>query len=58
MKTKEVTFKEFIGDYREYYDCKEVYIRDEREAEIVMWDLYDTDSFEFDYENKIIKLYY
>lgn len=58
MKTKEVTFKEFISDYRECYNCKEVYIRGEQEAEDVMWDLYDTDSFEFDYENKIIELYY
>ena len=55
---KEVTFKEFGQDFKNYYKSKEVYIRDEIEAEVVMNDLYECDLYEFDYENKIIELYY
>lgn len=54
---KTITFKEFANNFRNYYKCKEVNIRDEIEAEIVFCDLYDCDLFEFDYENKLIELY-
>lgn len=54
---KAITFKEFIKDYKAYYNCKEVFIRDEYEAEEVIYNLYNTDKFEFNYETKIIELY-
>ena len=55
---KTVTFKQFGQDFRNYYKCDKVVIRDEIEAEIVMADLYQCDFYEFDYEKKIIELYY
>lgn len=54
---KVVSFKEFVKDYRSYYNCKDVFIRDESDAEEVIEELYGTDKFEFDYENKTIELY-
>ncbi|MBS5307747.1 hypothetical protein [Clostridium sp.] len=53
-----VTFRQFKKDFREYYKCDEVNVRDQIEAEIVMWDLYDCDLFEFNYEDKTIELWY
>lgn len=55
---KTVTFKQFKKDFRECYKCDEVNVRDQIEAEIVMWDLYDCDLFEFNYEDKTIELWY
>jgi len=53
-----VTFKEFTKDFRKYYKCDEVNVRDQIVAEIVMWDLHDCDLFEFNYKDKTIELYY
>lgn len=58
METREVTFKQFGKDYKEYYHCKEVFVSDFSDAEEVMSDLYDTTDFEFDYERRIVELYY
>lgn len=55
---KTITFKTFCSDFRNFYNCQEVNIKDEIEAEVVFWNLYTCDLFEFDYENKLIKLYY
>ena len=55
---KTITFKTFRSDFQNFYKCKEVNIKDEIEAEVIFWDLYDCDLFEFDYENKLIELYY
>lgn len=55
---KRVTFKEFIKDYRDFYKCHEVIVKNEEEAEIVFWDLYECDLFEFNYEDKLIDLHY
>lgn len=55
---KIVTFKQFGKDFRSYYKCEEVSIRDEIEAEVVMSDLYDCNLYEFDYDKKVIELYY
>lgn len=56
--SKVITFKEFGKDYRGFYKCKEVFIKTESEAEEVIYDLYETDNFEFDYENKVVELWY
>ena len=45
-------------DFKEYYQCKEVFVSDFSDAEEVMSDLYDTTDFEFDYERRIVELYY
>ena len=55
---KTITFKEFGEYFKKYYKCEDVIIRNEIEAEVVFWDLYDCDLYEFDYENKTINLYY
>lgn len=55
---KTITFKKFENDFRDFYKCKDVVIRNEIEAEIVFWDLYTCDLYEFNYENKTIELYY
>lgn len=55
---KTITFKEFGDDFRRNYKCENVFIRDEIEAEIIFWDLYECDLFEFDYDKKIIELYF
>jgi len=56
--TKTITFKQFVKDFKDYYECKEVFIKTESEAEEVIYDLYETDNFEFDYENKVVELWY
>lgn len=52
------TFKEFIGDYYKYYNEKNVVIYDECEMQEVCFNLYNTDIFEIDYENKTLELFY
>lgn len=58
MKTKEVTFKEFAKHYKEFYQCNKVFIKDYSDAEDVVYDLYDTLHFDFDYERRVLELYY
>lgn len=55
---KAITFKEFCSDFKKYYNCKEVIVRNEDEAEVVFWDLYECENFDFNYEDKLIELYY
>lgn len=52
------TFKEFIKDYRNYYNEKVVRVVDESEMQEVCYDLYNTENFEIDYEAKTIELFY
>ena len=50
-----VTFKKFDRDFRDYYGIKGYYtIRTEEDMQEVIDELYDSDNFEVDYENKII----
>lgn len=50
-----VTFRKFDRDFREYYGIKGNYtIRTDEDMQEVMYELYDTDKFDIDYENKII----
>ena len=56
----EKTFKEFSKDYGRYYGLKTgEYFRIETEDDMqeVIYDLYDTEDFEVDYENKVIFIY-
>jgi len=57
MKT--ISFNEFIKNYREYYNyhSKCFNIGTEEDMEEVIYDLYSIESFEIDYENKVIELY-
>ena len=59
MNIKIVTFKRFVKDYREYYSetNKRFNIRTEEDMEEVIYDLYSVESYEVDYENKVIELY-
>lgn len=53
-----VTFRKFDRDFREYYGIKGNYsIRTEKDMQEVMYDLYGSDDFEVDYENKVIFVY-
>jgi hypothetical protein len=52
-----VTFKQFKSDFEKYYKEKLIVIKTEDEMEITMSDLYDTDNYEFDWENNIIEIY-
>lgn len=52
-----ISFKQFIKDYEEYYSEKITTIRTEYDMEEVIWDIYDTDKYEFDFDKKIIELY-
>lgn len=54
---KNITFREFCKDYSEYYQTKEVYIATESDMQEVIWELYDTENFEINYDNKIIEIY-
>lgn len=51
-----ITFKQFAADYKKYYDIDYVEIKTELDAEEIIFDLYNTDKFEFDYENKTIEI--
>ena len=51
-----ITFKEFIKDYCKYYNEKEVIVRDNSEMQEVLYELYDNDVFEINYDEKIIEL--
>lgn len=53
-----LTFKEFITDYQNYYNCKDFYIHDLNEFEDVIYDLYDRcNGFDINYETKTIEIY-
>ena len=49
-----VTFRSFDKEYRNYYGIKGSYNIAAEDMEEVIYDLYDSDNFEVDYENKII----
>lgn len=54
----EKTFKDFCKDYREYYQVKgRFYIPTEDDMQEVIYDLYDTEDFEVDYENEVVFIY-
>lgn len=52
-----ITFKEFIKDYYKYYNEKEVIIRNNSEMQDVLYELYDTDEFEINYDERTIELF-
>lgn len=54
---KSVTFKQFKYDFEECYHEKLRVIKTNYEMEIVISDLYDSDDYEFDWEDNIIELY-
>jgi hypothetical protein len=56
---KIVKFKYFKKDYRKYYneDSNCISIRTEDKMQETLFDIYDTDDFEIDYEKEIIELY-
>lgn len=53
---KSITFKEFIKDYREYYEVDEVRFS-YSDMEEILFCIYDTDNYEIDYDNKVIELF-
>lgn len=53
-----IKFKEFISNFQDYYQTKEVVVFSESDMQEICYDLYDTDNFEIDYENKTIELFY
>ena len=52
-----IKFKEFIKDYCIDYFDKEVIVRDNSEMQEVLYELYDNDVFEVNYDEKIIELF-
>lgn len=53
-----LTFKEFVIDYQNHYNCKDFCIHDSNEFEDVIYDLYDRENgFDINYEDKIIEIY-
>lgn len=52
-----ITFKEFIKDYCKHYNEKEVIVRDNSEMQEVLYELYDNDDFEINYDEKTIELF-
>lgn len=51
------SFKEFIKDYQEYYNAKDFIIKTESDFEDVIYELYDKEGFDIDYEHKIIEIF-
>ncbi len=52
------TFKEFIQDYNEYYQTNLLAIyTNTNELPEVMFDLYNTDDFEINYDEETIELF-
>lgn len=51
------TFKEFINDFKEYYPNSPVRITDELDMMETCYEMYGTDNFEIDYENKTLELF-
>ena len=53
-----ITFDKFIEDYNKHYQTNCRVIRtDTNEIFGTMLDLYNTDDFEFDYDEEMIELY-
>lgn len=55
-----IPFKQFISDIRNYYDMKEnecFRIENDTDLEITIWEIYDKEDFEMDYENNLLTLY-
>ena len=51
-----ITQDEFVNDYNEYYQCNFKVVKTNDLPE-VMYNLYDTDDFEIDYDKETIELY-
>jgi hypothetical protein len=54
-----VKFKDFIKDYKEYYsDNSEIFtIRTRDDMQEILYEIYNTEDFEIDYDRKLIELY-
>lgn len=52
-----ISFKQFKVDYEQYYNEKLSTIRTEFEMDEVIYDLYDTDNYEINWDNETIELY-
>lgn len=53
-----ITFKQFIADYNNCYQTNyRIISTDTNNLPEIMFDLYDTDDFEVNYENNTIELY-
>lgn len=53
-----ITFDKFIKDYNEYYQTNLRVINiNTHDIQEVMFDLYDTDDFEIDYDEESIELF-
>lgn len=56
---KIVTYKQFIKDYNEYYQENVRVVRaNTHELPEIIFNLYDTDDFEYDDDKEVIELYY
>lgn len=56
---KIILFKKFMEDYKSYYNEQNdnFEIRTEEDMQEIIYDIYDTDKFEINYENKTIEIY-
>lgn len=51
------TLKEFGKDYKEYYQCEKCYIRTQGDLEDVVYDLYDLQHADINYDERIIDIW-
>lgn len=53
---RSISFHDFCKDYCECYNTNTIVIRTEVDMQEVLYELYDTDVYEINYEDKIIEL--
>lgn len=52
-----VNFKDFVRDFKSYYGKGAIRVGNQVDMQEVMYDLYDSDDFEIDYDNEIIEIF-
>lgn len=52
-----ISFKQFCIDFKKYYNIDSVEIRTQSDMDEDVYEIYDSEDYEVDYENKIINLY-
>lgn len=55
---KQISFKDFSEKYKKEYNCLNISIKTQNDMSYILYDLYNTEHFDIDYDNKTIYLIY
>ena len=55
---KQISFKYISEKYKKEYNCLNICIKTQNDMSDILYDLYNTEHFDIDYDNKTIYLIY